>query len=565
LTKRTNLKSTQQTSNKIEKDQSFAVGELFLKAYEGIGEERMASFVASTESIDADGDIVEQNWRLDRFRNNPVILFGHDSKSLPIGKATQVDVVEGRLEVTVQFASKEANPMAEHVYRSVQEGTLKAVSVGFRPHDVRQERRDQKMVYVLSDNELFEISVVPIPNNADALRKHKSFLAGTSERIELKAPYDGINFKPPKAVVSELKKGLAWHEEGHSGDGLKSETVSWARRMAGGDPISPDKVKKMRAWLARHESDKSGEGFKPGDDGFPSPGRVAWALWGGDAAKGWSNKLVEQMESADQDKEVVPEHTPKPVDTGSWDSSEAKKRLEGWSMKDGEMDYKRYEMGFAYFDAEKADTLGAYKLPHHDVVDGELVTVRAGLIAAGNAVMGSRGGVNIPESEMEGVKEHLARHYKQFDLTPPWERKENSVNGGEENKNMDLEEIKKSLDGERNKVAVLDQRCKDLEEERNIWKGKAGDYYKQIVDDRLTALVGKKITPKEKETLIKLANADEVLFEEHMKAVSDREDMPLLKEKILGDDPSPQAALPAPAGDSGAQFDKLIMQRAFGG
>jgi len=445
------LKSTQQTSSKIEKDQSFAVGELFLKAYEGIGEERMASFVASTESIDADGDIVEQNWRLDRFRNNPVILFGHDSKSLPIGKATQVDVVEGRLEVTVQFASKEANPMAEHVYRSVQEGTLKAVSVGFRPHDVRQERRDQKMVYVLSDNELFEISVVPIPNNADALRKHKSFLAGKS-----------VSF----------------------------------------------------------------------DD--------------------------EQTEPAEQDPVD-------PVDTAPWDSSDAKKRLEGWAMKDGEMDYKRYEMGFAYFDAEKADTLGAYKLPHHDVVDGELVTVRAGLIAAGNAVMGSRGGVNIPESEMEGVKEHLARHYKQFDLTPPWERKENSVNGGEENKNMDLEEIKKSLDGERNKVAVLDQRCKDLEEERNIWKGKAGDYYKQIVDDRLTALVGKKITPKEKETLIKLANADEVLFDEHMKAVSDREDMPLLKEKILGDDPSPQAALPAPAGDSGAQFDKLIMQRAFGG
>ncbi len=130
---------------------------------------------------------------------------------------------------------------------------------------------------------------------------------------------------------------------------------------------------------------------------------------------------------------------------------------------------------------------------------------------------------------------------------------------------MDLEEIKKSLDGERNKVAVLDQRCKDLEEERNIWKGKADAYYKQIVEDRLTALVGKKITPKEKDTLIKLAAADEVLFEEHMKAVSEREDMPLLKEKILGDDPSPQPALLAPAGDSGAQFDKLIMQRAFGG
>ena len=55
----------------------------------------------------------------------------------------------------------------------------------------------------------------------------------------------------------------------------------------------------MRAWLARHESDKDGKGFDPGEEGFPSPGRVAWALWGGDPAKSWSNKIVQQMENED--------------------------------------------------------------------------------------------------------------------------------------------------------------------------------------------------------------------------------------------------------------------------
>ena len=70
--------------------------------------------------------------------------------------------------------------------------------------------------------------------------------------------------------------------------------------MVNGADISPDKARKMRAWFARHESDKTGQGFNPGEDGYPSAGRVAWALWGGDPAVSWSNKLVNQMDREDQ-------------------------------------------------------------------------------------------------------------------------------------------------------------------------------------------------------------------------------------------------------------------------
>ena len=119
-----------------------------------------------------------------------------------------------------------------------------------------------------------------------------------------KAAYDDIDFSVPDGVKAELKRGLEWHEEGLSGDGLVPATVSWARRMANGEDISPEKAVKMRAWLARHETDKTGEGFSPGEDGYPSPGRVAWALWGGDPAVTWSNKLVGQMERADESKAV---------------------------------------------------------------------------------------------------------------------------------------------------------------------------------------------------------------------------------------------------------------------
>lgn len=114
-----------------------------------------------------------------------------------------------------------------------------------------------------------------------------------------RAKYDDIDFSPPKGCREEAARGVQWVEEGHAGDGLKPETIRWARRFARGEDITPDKARKMRAWLARHEVDKTGEGFKPGEDGFPSPGRVAWALWCGDAGKAWSTKLVRQMDAED--------------------------------------------------------------------------------------------------------------------------------------------------------------------------------------------------------------------------------------------------------------------------
>lgn len=115
-------------------------------------------------------------------------------------------------------------------------------------------------------------------------------------------PVKKISLTAPKGVVAELKRGLKWHEEGHSGDGLEPATVSWARRLADGEEITRDKAVKMSAWLARHKVDKEGQGYNPGEDGYPSPGRVAWALWGGDPAVGWSAKLVNYFEDDTVDK-----------------------------------------------------------------------------------------------------------------------------------------------------------------------------------------------------------------------------------------------------------------------
>ena len=114
------------------------------------------------------------------------------------------------------------------------------------------------------------------------------------------AKYDDIDFSPPQGVREEAKKGLEWRKE--YGRGGTEVGVARARDLSNGKNISPETARRMNSFFARHESNKSADGWSPGDDGFPSAGRIAWALWGGDPGKAWAAKLVRQMESRDKER-----------------------------------------------------------------------------------------------------------------------------------------------------------------------------------------------------------------------------------------------------------------------
>ena len=104
-----------------------------------------------------------------------------------------------------------------------------------------------------------------------------------------------------------------------------------------------------------------------------------------------------------------------------WTASSAADRLRRWAggPNKEEIDFTRYRQGFAWYDSEDVENFGAYKLPHHDVIDGEIHTVFRGVVAAMGALLGARGGVDIPDSERRSVYNHLARHYREFDEEPP--------------------------------------------------------------------------------------------------------------------------------------------------
>lgn len=71
------------------------------------------------------------------------------------------------------------------------------------------------------------------------------------------------------------------------------------------------------------------------------------------------------------------------------------------------------------FVSEDRTVKSSYKLPHHKEIDGVIKTVRRGVIAAMGALLGARGGVDVPSNERRGIYNHLAKHYKEFNMTPP--------------------------------------------------------------------------------------------------------------------------------------------------
>jgi HK97 family phage prohead protease len=101
-----------------------------------------------------------------------------------------------------------------------------------------------------------------------------------------------VNLTPPAYMRASARRGLAWHREGLSGDGLVERTVREAAAMAEGN-VTADKWVRIAAWIARHLVDLDAPAAQPGNDNYPSAGVVAMALWGGGTTKRQANRALE--------------------------------------------------------------------------------------------------------------------------------------------------------------------------------------------------------------------------------------------------------------------------------
>ncbi len=134
---------------------------------------------------------------------------------------------------------------------------------------------------------------------ADALDYLIALNANVGMEHQRKIPtrYSHIDFKPTQQMADNAKQALAWRREFNRGG--EPTGVSRARDISNMRNLSPQTVKRMFSFFSRHEVDKQAEGFNRGERGFPSAGRIAWDLWGGDAGFAWARKRWGQMQSAD--------------------------------------------------------------------------------------------------------------------------------------------------------------------------------------------------------------------------------------------------------------------------
>jgi hypothetical protein len=103
---------------------------------------------------------------------------------------------------------------------------------------------------------------------------------------------------PPQGAREEAERGLAWREE--YGRGGTAVGVARARDIANGANLSDSTIMRMVSYFARHEVDKQGQGWSPGEEGYPSAGRIAWALWGGDPGRTWANAEAAKMDDDEE-------------------------------------------------------------------------------------------------------------------------------------------------------------------------------------------------------------------------------------------------------------------------
>lgn len=113
-----------------------------------------------------------------------------------------------------------------------------------------------------------------------------------------------------------------------------------------------------------------------------------------------------------------------------WSAQAAKKRVRVWAGADEGLTtpaiQKKYRDCFFWYDQANPSLFSSYKLPFSDIIDGKLTAVARGIFAAAAAMLGARGGVDIPAADRPAVIRHIERYYKKLGQDSPFTKSCNS-------------------------------------------------------------------------------------------------------------------------------------------
>lgn len=140
---------------------------------------------------------------------------------------------------------------------------------------------------------------------------HIEYQELVSEESDDEKALSDINTIPTAAMARNAERGLELRKE--HGKGGTSIGVARANQLKSRERLSIRTVMRMHSYFSRHEVDKEAQGFRRGEDGWPTSGLIAWLLWGGDEGQKWAKAKRDQI-VAEREKMISPvEETKEPV------------------------------------------------------------------------------------------------------------------------------------------------------------------------------------------------------------------------------------------------------------
>lgn len=98
---------------------------------------------------------------------------------------------------------------------------------------------------------------------------------------------------PPKEVSTQAEYGLYLQRTHKRKFRTMKKVITLARELSAGKDISLETIKTMSDFFKQHESDRKAIGFyQIHVIEYPTSGRIAWELRGGDAGHKWVKEFL---------------------------------------------------------------------------------------------------------------------------------------------------------------------------------------------------------------------------------------------------------------------------------
>jgi HK97 family phage prohead protease len=209
---------------------------------------------ANTTGKDRQGDVIlEEAWTkggLDNYLKNPIVLAYHNPEK-PIGEVIDYGVNNRGLHVVADISKA-----AGDVYTLIKEGVLKAFSVGFKVKDADYDTDTD--IFVIKDLEMYELSVVSIPANADSIFSIRKSFEDEEDYLKFKKLYKKQEEVETKVEAPAEKEIIKVEKDTNSYTSEQLEEMKAKAVQEALDKIEAEKARKEEIASIAIEASTSG-------------------------------------------------------------------------------------------------------------------------------------------------------------------------------------------------------------------------------------------------------------------------------------------------------------------